>query len=115
MELAYYNLNRNIWSEWGYLNLWLDHEVHGLHTPESLLSALTRGETILVSAKENGVEDFREFIRLHPPQVPLRFLEWKRWRTRGQSDSGKPLWQEAWEKRDLSLLEVSYYIVEPAH
>ncbi len=113
VSIGYYNLNHNIWSEWGFLNFWVGHEVHGIHSPEKLKEALSRGDTILVSAKENGVQDFREFIEKNAPTLKLRYLPWKRWRTRGQSDSGKPLWQEAWEKRDLSLLEVDYFIVEP--
>jgi hypothetical protein len=114
ISLGYYNLNHNIWSEWGYLNFWVDHEVHGIHSPEKLKEALERGDTILVSAKEDGVKDFREFVQKNDPGLQLRYIPWKRWRTRGQSESGKPLWQEAWERRDLSLLEVDYYIVEPA-
>jgi 4-amino-4-deoxy-L-arabinose transferase-like glycosyltransferase len=113
VSLGYYNLNHNIWSEWGYLNFWVGHEVHGIHSPEKLKEALERGDTILVSAKENGVQDFRDFVVKNEPQLKLRFIPWKRWRTRGQGDSGKPLWQEAWEHRDLSLLEVDYFIVEP--
>jgi len=114
VSLGYYNLNHNIWSEWGYLNFWVGHEVHGIHSPEKLKAALERGDTILVSAKENGVQDFREFIQKNEPSLQLRYIPWKRWRTRGQSESGKPLWQEVWERRDLSLLEVDYFIVEPA-
>lgn len=113
VSMGYYNLNHNIWSEWGFLNFWVGHEVHGIHSPEKLKEALERGDTILVSAKENGVQDFREFVAKNEPTLKLRYIPWKRWRTRGQSESGKPLWQEAWEKRDLSLLEVDYFIVEP--
>jgi hypothetical protein len=113
VSLGYYNLNHNIWSEWGYLNFWVNHEVHGIHSPEKLKEALERGDTILVSAKEDGVKDFHEFIAKNEPNLKLRYIPWKRWRTRGQGESGKPVWQEAWERRDLSLLEVDYSIVEP--
>lgn len=115
VELGYYNLNRNIWSEWGFLGFWVGHEVHGIHTPEKLREAIVNGETILVSAKENGVQDFRDFVQKNFPETKLNYIPWKRWRTRGQSDSGKPLWQEAWEKRDLSLLEVDYFVVQTQH
>jgi 4-amino-4-deoxy-L-arabinose transferase-like glycosyltransferase len=113
VSVGYYNLNHNIWSEWGYLNFWVGHEVHGIHSPEKLKEALDRGETILVTAKENGIQDFKDDIKKNAPTIQLRWIPWKRWRTRGQSESGKPLWQEAWERRDLSLLEVDYFIVEP--
>lgn len=112
VKLGYYNLNRNIWSEWGYLNFWIGHDVEGLHTPEALKKAMSSGETILVSAKEDGIQDFRAFAAKNFPHLPLKILPWKRWRTQGKSDSGEPLWKAAWEKRDLSLLEVDYLIVE---
>lgn len=112
VALGYYNLNRNIWSEWGFLNFWVNHEVHGIHTPEALKAAMLAGETILVSAKEDGIRDFHDYAAKNFPNLPLKVTTWKRWRTQGKSDSGEPLWRAAWTKRDLSLLEVDYLIVE---
>ncbi|MDR3606431.1 MAG: hypothetical protein P4M08_03510 [Oligoflexia bacterium] len=110
--LGYYNLNRNIWSEWGYLNFWVNHEVHGLHTPEALRAAVLQGETILVTSKEDSVTDFKNFMTKEFPGRPLHYIPWKRWRTQGRSPSGEPLWRAAWNQRDLSLLETDYFIVE---
>lgn len=112
VELGYFNLNRNIWSEWGYLNFWLHRDVHALSTPEEAKAAILRGETILVLNKEDGVQKFKEFAAKETPQVPLKILPWKRWRTQGKSDSGEPLWQEAWKERTFAPLEVDYAIVK---
>jgi 4-amino-4-deoxy-L-arabinose transferase-like glycosyltransferase len=112
VSLGYYNLNRNIWSEWSYLNFWVPHEVHGLHTPEKLREAIHNGETILVTSKENSVQDFKDFMAKEYPGKPLHFIPWKRWRTQGRAENGDSLWKAAWDRRDLSLLETDYFIVE---
>jgi 4-amino-4-deoxy-L-arabinose transferase-like glycosyltransferase len=112
VALGYYNLNRNIWSEWGYLNFWVGHEVHGLHTPENLRAAVRNGETILVTSKENSIDEFKAFMSKEFPGRPLHVIAWKRWRTQGRSENGDPLWRSAWDKRDLSALETDYWIVE---
>jgi 4-amino-4-deoxy-L-arabinose transferase-like glycosyltransferase len=111
-RLSYYNLNRNIWSEWGYLNFWVNHEVRGLHTPDSLKQAVFQGDTILVTSKENSVEDFKAFMAKEFPGKSLRMIPWKRWRTQGRAENGEPLWKAAWAQHDLSLLETDYLIVE---
>ncbi len=115
VQLDYYNLNRNIWSEWGYLGFWIDYPVKGLHDPESLKSALLRGDTILVTSKENGIQEFRDFMKKNFPTMQLKETLWKRWRTRGEGANGQSLWLESWQRRDLSILEDNYMIYEPIY
>ena len=115
VQLDYYNLNRNIFSEWGYLGFWINYPVKGLHDPESLKSALLRGDTILVASKENGIEEFRDFMKKNFPTMRLKETLWKRWRTRGQGENGQSLWLESWQRRDLSILEDNYMIYEPIY
>jgi 4-amino-4-deoxy-L-arabinose transferase-like glycosyltransferase len=112
-EMGYYNLQHNIWSEWGFLNFWLGNEnvkVVGLHEPADLKRALESGEVVLVPAK-GPQEDFKQFVKKEEPSLSLEILPWKRWRTQGKSPSGDPLWKEAWQKRDISVLETDYLIV----
>ena len=112
VQLGYFNLSQNIWSEWGMLNLWLGQSVRGIHMAAALEQAIESGQTVLVASKENGVTDFQSFIRERYPHRSFRWIPWKRWRTRGQGDHGQTLWRESWEKRDLSVLETDYFIVE---
>jgi 4-amino-4-deoxy-L-arabinose transferase-like glycosyltransferase len=109
-KLGYYNLHQNIWSEWGFLNLWLDRPVYGIHNPQDLKSALLAGETVIVPAR-GPLTDFRAFVEKEIPGIPLNMVPWKRWRTQGKAENGDSLWTEAWDKRDLSILETDYFIV----
>lgn len=109
-RLGYYNLHQNIWSEWGFLNLWTDREFHEIHKPDELKQALLAGEAIVVPAR-GPLDDFKTFVQKELPGQNLEMTPWKRWRTQGRSDSGESLWQSAWDKRDLKVLEVDYFIV----
>jgi 4-amino-4-deoxy-L-arabinose transferase-like glycosyltransferase len=109
-ELGYYNLQHNIWSEWGLLNFWIHRKVVGLHEPAQLKQALTSGEVILVPARQPQ-RDFRDFIKKELPDLPLEIIPWKRWLTQGKSESGQSLWKEAWDRRDIGILETDYLIV----
>jgi len=109
-ELTYYNLQRNIWSEWGMLSFWIGERVQSLHTPELLKQAVEEKAVILVPSGES-TENFKAFMKKEKPYVRYVALPWRRWRTRGSSPSGKPLWKEAWDQRDLTVLEREYMIV----
>ncbi|HAR43337.1 MAG TPA: hypothetical protein DCS07_12030 [Bdellovibrionales bacterium] len=115
VTLSYYNLMGNIWNEWGLLNFWVDHPVQGIHTEEKLRQAIENGDTILLSAGE-GHEDFKKFVQKTYPLRQFTYIPWKRWQTHGGADTGRPLWKDAWDRRDFTLLERNFYIVrtEPA-
>jgi hypothetical protein len=110
-RIGYYNLHQNIWSEWGFLNLWTDREFYEIHDPEKLKQALLSGETVIVPAR-GPLEDFRTFVHKQLPDVELQMTPWKRWRTQGRSESGESLWLDAWKKRDISVLETDFFIVK---
>ena len=112
LKLSYYNIQHNIWSEWGLLSLWIQRPVVSIHTDARLKEALLAKETILVPAGDFLME-LRAFAQKETPGVALDVEAWKRWRTHGATESGKPLWREAWDKRDISLLERDFYIVHP--
>jgi 4-amino-4-deoxy-L-arabinose transferase-like glycosyltransferase len=115
-QMGYYNLHHNIWSEWGFLNFWLGREnvkVVSLHDPLALKSALLEGEVVLVPAK-GPQQDFKDFVKKELPEIPLEMLPWKRWRTQGRAENGESLWKSAWDKRDISVLEIDYLIVRRA-
>jgi 4-amino-4-deoxy-L-arabinose transferase-like glycosyltransferase len=112
-EVGYYNLHRNIWSEWGFLNFWLGREnikFVSLHEPDALKKALVSGEVVLVPAR-GPQQDFKDFVKKELPDVQLDMLPWKRWRTQGRAENGDSLWKTAWDKKDISVLEVDYLIV----
>lgn len=112
-QITYFNLNHNIWSEWGFLNFWIDQPVQSAHNGEILKAALLRGDLIIVQPKEDFYEQFVAFCKKEVPQMEFEKTLWKRWRTRGQSPDGESLWGKAWEKRDLSILEMDYYLIRP--
>jgi len=109
-EIGYYNLQHNIWSEWGLMNFWIHRNVVALNEPAELKAALHSGETVLVPARQ--VPDFQDFVKKELPEVPLEILPWKRWLTQGKTPGGDPLWKDAWNHHDLSTLEQTYLIVK---
>jgi hypothetical protein len=113
VHLSYANLSRNIWSEWGYLSLWLGRDVRGLHTEAQLKEALLRKDTILIQNRMGQYEEFQAFVRKQMPGYVYETIPWTRWRTHGESESGKPLWLEAWNKRSFAPLEAKYFIIAP--
>jgi 4-amino-4-deoxy-L-arabinose transferase-like glycosyltransferase len=111
-HISYVNLTGSIWNEWGYLGLWIGRPVTEVYKKEQVLEAIKRGDTLVVADKHDGIDAFEELRRTDLAGVPLKMIAWKRWRTRGLAPSGESLWQEAWNRRDISLLETDYYLVE---
>lgn len=110
-RIGYYNLQQNIWSEWGFLNLWTDREFHEIHDPKELKETLLSGEPVIVPAR-GPLTDFRAFAEQELPGVRLKWTPWKRWRTQGRAENGDSLWSTAWKSRNLSVLEFDYFIVQ---
>ncbi|MEK6705131.1 MAG: glycosyltransferase family 39 protein [Bdellovibrionota bacterium] len=107
-SLGYYNLQRNIWSEWGILNFWVKADVYGIHDENKLRQVISRGGTVLVPSKEA-----LSVIQAAFPGRSFNLQIWKKWRTQGKSDDGHPLWLEAWRMRNLAVLERDFYILNP--
>ncbi len=106
-NLTYYNLHRNDWSEWGYLNFMLGAQVVGAHRPEILRKALERGDVILIPAEQKDA--FTKFLASEgKSQEGLR--PWKRWRTHGKNEQGQPLAFAAWQQKRFSVLEKEAWI-----
>lgn len=109
-NLGYYNLQRNIWSEWGYLNFMIPYPVHGLFTVEDLKKAVSEKQTIIVPGEEWLVK-MHEDLDATFPGATWQKDSWKRWKTKGKNAAGVPAWKEAWDTRDLSKLERDFYLV----
>jgi 4-amino-4-deoxy-L-arabinose transferase-like glycosyltransferase len=110
VNISYYNPKKNIWNEWGLLNLVLDRRIQSLHSDQTLSAALREHHMILVPGKD-FLEELTQFQKARHPDLTLKALPWKRWRTRGMAQDGRPLWLEAWNTKDLSVLERDFYIV----
>jgi hypothetical protein len=108
--MAYYNLQRNIWSEWGYLNFMIPYPVHGLFTVEDLRRAVAQKETIVVPGDEWLTKMHEDLDPIFPGAVWEK-EPWRRWKTKGKNSAGVPAWKEAWDTRDLSKLERPFYLV----
>ncbi len=110
LAVGYYNLQRKLWSEWGYLNFMVSYPIEGLHTPEALEAAIRDGKLILIQEPENA-EATRALAAAKFPDLVLEEMPWHRWRTQGRAPDGSMLWQAAWDQADLSLLQKNYYML----
>lgn len=111
LQLSYYNLGKDIWSEWGYLNFMIPYPTRGLFKEDDLSSAVEHGDLILIPG-DKYLEDFRAFLAKNYPKAKADIQPWRRWRTKGKNADGVPLWKESWEKKDFSVLERYYYMVK---
>lgn len=111
LNFSYYNLQRNIWSEWGYLNFQVPYPVKGVFTIPGLVDAVKRGETILVPG-DNWLEQMKEDLAPHFPEATWDVQPWRRWKTKGKNAEGVPVWRQAWDSKDLSKLEKHFYFVK---
>lgn len=110
LRLAYYNLQKNIWSEWGYLNFMLPYPVRGLFTPADLEAAVRNRELILVPGDE-WLDKMKSDLAEKFPGAEWQVEPWRRWKTKGKNAAGVPAWRQAWDTRDLSVLEKPFYMV----
>lgn len=110
LRLSYYNLQRNIWSEWGYLNFQIPYPVRGLFTEEQLVAAVRQKDVILVPG-EQWLDKMKAQLEPRFPGAEWSVEPWRRWKTKGKNAKGVPAWREAWETRELSRLEKSFYLV----
>jgi 4-amino-4-deoxy-L-arabinose transferase-like glycosyltransferase len=109
--LTYYNREKNIWNEWGILNLVFDRPVQSLYNNELISDALKSKKVILVPSPE-FLQELTDYQKAYHPELALEVKPWKRWRTRGMGTDGQPLWRQAWNTKDLSVLERNFYIVQ---
>lgn len=111
LKLSYYNLQTNIWSEWGYLNFMVGTPIRGIHNPDQLKENLEQKRTILVPGQEH-LKRLMEFAAKETPHLELKNQSWKRWKTRGRNYDGLTPWQAAWKRREYGPLEKDFFIVE---
>ena len=110
LELSYYNLQKNTWSEWGYLNFWLGFPVIGLHTEADLKDAIEKEKVILVPGEPYRTRLIR-FVEKNFPNYKMEERIWKRWQTKVKDRKGLSIWKLSWNKRDFSVLEKEYTIM----
>lgn len=110
LKVSYYNLQKNIWSEWGYLNFQVPYPVRGLFTEKDLADAVRGGELILVPG-DDWLEKMRGEVERLFPGALMNIDTWKRWKTKGKNAQGVPAWKDSWQNRDLSKLEKNFYMV----
>ncbi len=112
IHFTYYNLQKNIWSEWGYLNFMIPYPVTSLNTELDLRNAVDNHNFILVPGDEWLADMESKLHKLYGNFSYSDKTPWRRWKTKGKNAEGVPLWQAAWNKQDISLLEHNFYIVQ---
>jgi 4-amino-4-deoxy-L-arabinose transferase-like glycosyltransferase len=111
LTFSYYNLQKNIWCEWGYLNFMIPYPVSGLYSQAALEQAVRAGDTILVPGDE-WLDDMHQHLDKVFPGAQWRVEPWRRWKTKGKNAQGIPAWQDAWDHKDIRLLERNFYMVQ---
>jgi 4-amino-4-deoxy-L-arabinose transferase-like glycosyltransferase len=109
-QTYYYNLDHNIWNEWGLLNFLTGHKFLPIDKPEDFEKALADKQDIIFPDKKSLDVEIKKLKTSYPN---LTVTEWTRWKTRGRTKRGKgvPVWMEALSQRDLTILSRKSYIV----
>ena len=87
LTIAYYNLQKNIWCEWGYLNFMIPYPVHGLFSEKDLELAVKNKELIIVPGEE-WMAPFQEKVLKLFPNAEISTEPWRRWKTKGKNAAG---------------------------
>lgn len=109
--IGYYNLHRNVWNEYGYLNFWVHHKFIGIHTKSQLQNWLQNGGIIILSSKI-PLKDFQEQVDELIPHAKLSVYPWSRWLTHGKDANGESRFQKYWRTKELSAIQQNFYIVQ---
>lgn len=109
VTLHYDDLDPSIWSEWGLLQLTLRRPVFAIHKPAQLDGALKPGHAIFLPG-EASLERMKKAYE-EKNSAPYRIEKWSRWLTKGKSADGESMWEAAWQNRDLTRLERTFYIL----
>ncbi len=114
--LHYDDLDTSIWNEWGLLQLTTGHPIHGVHKPEQLNNVFAPNHAIILQNKEALARAQRELARFNElssmsSKLQSEVIPWQRWLTKGKDPSGRNMFKEAWQSRDLTRLERRFYIL----
>ncbi len=108
--IGYYNLNHNVWSEYGYLNFWVAHPVTGIHTREKLLSWLEAGHPLIIPGARH-LGEFNAITASEFGSKALHVMPWKRWLIHGKAASGERRFLQYWKTKELERIQRDFYIV----
>lgn len=109
IKVGYWNLEKNIWNEWGYLNFMVPYPIYNLHSEVLLKKAIEEKNVILIPGQK-FLDDFTVFVEKNYPGARIDSQIWRRWKTKGKNFEGTPVWRVAWDRKDLSILENHYFI-----
>ena len=85
-NLAYLNMPRHTWSEWGALNMWLHHPVRGIHKMEELKKLVEMGGVLIVP--ERSITDFIDLLHRKFESVDYKINKIRRWMVHGKTQKG---------------------------
>jgi hypothetical protein len=110
-QLYYYNLNNNIWNEWGLLNFLIGHKFLPIDNKKVFNQVISEKKQIIFPDKETLDLTLKTIKKIHP-EYKIKIREWNRWKTRGKTKEGKYMWIESIRKKDLTLLSRNSYIID---
>ncbi len=115
--LHYDDIDTSIWNEWGLLQFSTGHEIWGIHKLDQLKPAFKPGHAIILQNKEaldrtkSEFEKYKNELAQTQTVAPnISIIGWPRFLTKGKSPTGKNMFKEAWDTRDLTKVERQFYI-----
>lgn len=109
--LGDYNLYKNYWNEYGSLNVWLEHDVIGLHTKEKLIAFLEDGGSVIVEGS-GRLKEFEKNLATNFTMKDFDIYIWKRWLTHGKGPNGESMFLKYWKNGDITTIQRDFYIVK---
>jgi hypothetical protein len=105
-RIGYFDLQRNIWSEWAQLSVFLGRPVEHLRTPADVRALLAAGGVVIVpGGKFIGIA--RSLVETGDEELLLE--PWRRWVVGGPGVDMKALWLKLWQTRQSSVLMTDFY------
>ncbi len=116
-EIYYDNIDTSIWNEWGLMQLALHKKIQGIHKESSLSEAIKPGSAIFLNSTESlerakkawEESKSKSATTENPAKEPILII-WKRWLTKGRTETGESMLRTAWINSDFSKLERDFYI-----
>ena len=109
--LGDYNLYQNFWNEYGSLNVWLEHDVVGLHTKEKLVAFLQEGGSVIVEG-DGRLKEFEKNLSGLYSMKDFEVFIWKRWLTHGKGPNGESMFLKYWNNADINTIQRDFYILK---
>lgn len=109
--IGYYNLHRNVWNEYGYLNFWVGHKIVGIHSKESMRKWLEKGNDLIIPSRVPFNVFEKQFKEIFP-EGEIQKSVWKRWIVHGKNEYGESRFKKYFDTSDITNIQQDSYIIK---